>query len=102
MFRRYALILSFLQQNCRQVGCQVLHKNADINKKDSDDSDVDEDDDDAINNNNKKKMNNKTGRIFGMFFDLFWPQLLKAGLDSLTMAETTNLSEPYSANSMIR
>jgi hypothetical protein len=103
VFRGYALILSFLQQNCRQVGCQVLHKNADVNKKDSEDDDDEDDDDDAVdNNNNKKKMNNKSGRIFGMFFDPFRPQLLKVGLDSLTMAETTNLSEPNSANSMIR
>jgi hypothetical protein len=98
VFRRYALILSFIRQNCIQVDCQLLHKNADVNKKDDDD---DEDDDAVDNNNNKKKMNSKTGQIFGTFFDPFQPQLLKVGLSSL-MAGTTNLSEPYSANSMTR
>ena len=47
-------------------------------------------------------MNNKPGRIFGMFFDPFRPQLQTVGLGSLMMAETTNLSEPCLANSMIR
>jgi hypothetical protein len=50
------LILSFLQQNCRQASRQVLEQRADI-KKDSDDIDDDEDfddDDDDDNNNNKR------------------------------------------------
>jgi hypothetical protein len=82
VFRRYALILSFIQQNCKQVGCQVLHKNANVSKKDSDDDDDDDDEDDEAvdNNNNKKKMNNKTGGIFGTFFDPFQPQLLRSAL----------------------
>ena len=91
---------------------KYYNKNVDITKKDRDDNDddydeeddddYDDDDDDNNNNNNKEKMNNKTGRIFGKFFDPFRPQLLTVGLGSLTMGEVTNLSEPYSANSMIR
>jgi len=73
-----------------------------MNKKDSDDNDDEEDDDAFDNNNNKKKMNNKPGRILGTFFDRFRTQLPTVGLGSLTMAETTNLSEPCLTNSMIR
>ena len=42
------------------------------------------------------------GRILGTFFDPLRLQLLTVGLGLLTTAETTNLSEPYLANSMIR
>ena len=49
-----------------------------------------------------KEMDNKLSRIFGTFFLPALASVADVRLGSLTMAETTNLSEPYLANSMIR